>query len=61
MPYMQLAGCDAGRARLDHHVRDRPGANSQEFDLRRSINIVDEIDGFPIIGIIPERTWWAKN
>ncbi len=39
------------------NVYGGPGANSQEFDPRRGINIVEENDAFPIIGIIFERTW----
>jgi len=39
------------------NVYGGPGANSQEFDPRRGINVVDENDAFPIIGIIFERTW----
>ncbi len=34
-----------------------PGANSQEFDPRRGVNVVEENEAFPIIGIIFERTW----
>lgn len=39
------------------NVYGGPGANSEEFNPRRGVN-VDEDDGaFPIIGIIFERTW----
>lgn len=39
------------------NVYGGPGANSQEFDPRRGVNIVEENEAFPIIGIIFERTW----
>jgi hypothetical protein len=39
------------------NVYGGPGANSQQFDPRRGINVVEENDAFPIIGIIFERTW----
>ncbi len=39
------------------NVYGGPGANSQEFDPRRGINVVDELDAFPIIGIIFEMSW----
>ena len=39
------------------NVYGGPGSNSQEFDPRRGINIVEENEAFPIIGIIFERTW----
>jgi hypothetical protein len=39
------------------NVYGGPGANSQEFDPRNGINVVEENEAFPIIGIIFERTW----
>ncbi len=39
------------------NVYGGPGSNSQEFDPRRGVNVVEENDAFPIIGIIFERTW----
>jgi len=39
------------------NVYGGPGSNSQEFDPRRGINVVEENEAFPIIGIIFERTW----
>jgi hypothetical protein len=39
------------------NVYGGPGANTQEFDPRRGVNIVEENDAFPIIGLIFERTW----
>lgn len=39
------------------NVYGGPGANSQEFDPRRGVIIVDDNEAFPIIGIIFERTW----
>jgi hypothetical protein len=39
------------------NVYGGPGANSQQFDPRRGINVVEENEAFPIIGIIFERTW----
>jgi len=34
-----------------------PGAGSQEFDPRRGINVAEEEEAFPIIGLIFERSW----
>lgn len=39
------------------NVYGGPGANSQEFNPRAGVNVVEENDAFPIIGIIFERTW----
>ena len=39
------------------NVYGGPGANSQEFNPRQGINVVEENEAFPIIGIIFERTW----
>jgi hypothetical protein len=39
------------------NVYGGPGVNSQEFDPRRGVIIVEENEAFPIIGIIFERTW----
>ncbi len=39
------------------NVYGGPGANSLEFDPRRGVNVLDENDAFPIIGLIFERTW----
>ncbi len=39
------------------NVYGGPGANSQEFDPRRGVNVAEENEAFPIIGIIFERTW----
>jgi hypothetical protein len=39
------------------NVYGGPGANSQEFNPRQGINVAEENDAFPIIGIIFERTW----
>ena len=39
------------------NVYGGPGSNSQEFDPRRGINVIEENEAFPIIGIIFERTW----
>jgi len=39
------------------NVYGGPGANSQEFDPRNGINVIEENEAFPIIGIIFERTW----
>jgi outer membrane cobalamin receptor len=39
------------------NVYGGPGTNSQEFNPRRGVNIVEEEEAFPIIGIIFERTW----
>ncbi|MDJ0905984.1 MAG: carboxypeptidase regulatory-like domain-containing protein [Woeseiaceae bacterium] len=34
-----------------------PGANSQEFDPRNGINVVEDNEAFPIFGLIFERAW----
>lgn len=34
-----------------------PGAESQEFDPRRGVNVAEEGEAFPIIGLIFERSW----
>ena len=39
------------------NVYGGPGSNSLEFDPRNGINIVEENEAFPIVGIIFERTW----
>ena len=39
------------------NVYGGPGANSQEFDPRRGVNVEEDNGAFPIIGIIFERTW----
>jgi hypothetical protein len=39
------------------NVYGGPGANSQKFDPRRGVNVIDESSAFPIIGIIFERSW----
>ena len=39
------------------NVYGGPNANSQEFDPRRGINIVEENEAFPIFGLIFERSW----
>ena len=39
------------------NVYGGPNTNSQEFDPRRGINIVDDDGAFPLIGLIFERTW----
>ncbi len=39
------------------NVYGGPGANSQEFNPREGVNVVEENEAFPIIGIIFERTW----
>ena len=38
------------------NVYGGPGANSLEFDPRRGVNVLDENDAFPIVGLIFERT-----
>lgn len=39
------------------NVYGSPGGGSDEFDPRRGINVVDEGEAFPIIGLIFERSW----
>jgi hypothetical protein len=39
------------------NVYGGPGANSQEFDPRNGINVVEENEAFPIFGLIFERSW----
>jgi len=39
------------------NVYGGPSANSSEFDPRRGVNIEEEDEAFPIIGLIFERTW----
>ena len=39
------------------NVYGGPGVSSQEFNPRRGVNIAEEEEAFPIIGIIFERTW----
>ena len=39
------------------NVYGGPGANSQEFDPRNGINVVEENEAFPIFGLIFERAW----
>ena len=39
------------------NVYGGPGAGSQEFDPRRGVNVMEEGDVFPIIGLIFERSW----
>lgn len=39
------------------NVYGGPGAGSQEFDPRRGINVAEEEEAFPIIGLIFERSW----
>lgn len=39
------------------NVYGGPGVSSQEFNPRAGVNIVEEEEAFPIIGIIFERTW----
>lgn len=39
------------------NVYGGPGANSQEFDPRNGVNVVEDNEAFPIIGIIFERSW----
>ncbi|HKX98510.1 MAG TPA: TonB-dependent receptor [Steroidobacteraceae bacterium] len=34
-----------------------PGAEAQEFDPRRGVNVEEEGEAFPIIGLIFERSW----
>jgi hypothetical protein len=33
------------------------GGGAEEFDPRRGVNIADEDEAFPIIGLIFERAW----
>ena len=39
------------------NVYGGPNTNSQEFDPRRGINVVDDNGAFPLIGLIFERSW----
>ncbi|MEL7447819.1 MAG: TonB-dependent receptor [Pseudomonadota bacterium] len=39
------------------NVYGGPGANSQEFNPRAGVNVVEENSAFPIIGLIFERSW----
>jgi hypothetical protein len=39
------------------NVYGGPGGDSQEFDPRRGVNVADEGEAFPIIGLIFERSW----
>ena len=39
------------------NVYGGPGAGSREFDPRRGINVEEEEEAFPIIGLIFERSW----
>jgi hypothetical protein len=39
------------------NVYGGPGANSEEFNPRLGVNVSDESDAFPIIGLIFERAW----
>jgi hypothetical protein len=39
------------------NVYGAANTNSQEFDPRRGINVVEEGEAFPIIGLIFERSW----
>ena len=39
------------------NVYGAENTNSQEFDPRRGINVVEEGEAFPIIGLIFERSW----
>ena len=39
------------------NVYGNPGGGSQEFDPRRGVNVVEEGEAFPIIGLIFERSW----
>ena len=39
------------------NVYGGPGAGSQEFDPRRGVNVAEEEEAFPIIGLIFERSW----
>ena len=39
------------------NVYGGPGTSSQEFDPRRGVNVVEEEEAFPIIGLIFERSW----
>jgi hypothetical protein len=39
------------------NVYGGPGGGSQEFDPRRGVNVAEEGEAFPIIGLIFERSW----
>jgi hypothetical protein len=39
------------------NVYGGPGANSQEFNPRQGVNVVEDNGAFPLIGLIFERTW----
>lgn len=39
------------------NVYGGPNTNSQQFDPRRGINVVEDDGAFPLIGLIFERTW----
>lgn len=39
------------------NVYGGPGANQQQFNPRQGVNVVEENEAFPIIGIIFERSW----
>ena len=39
------------------NVYGGPNTNSQEFDPRRGINVVEDDGAFPLIGLIFERSW----